>query len=89
MFKPIFTKQFEKDLKKAAKRGKNIDKIKIIIGTLVAGKQLDAIHKDHPLIGNFVARRECHIESDWLLVYRLTGDSVFFERTGSHSDLFG
>jgi len=89
MFKPVFTKQFEKDLKKATKRGKNIDKIKIIIGTLVAGKQLDAIHKDHPLIGNFVARRECHIESDWLLIYRITGDSVFFERTGSHSDLFG
>lgn len=89
MFKPIFAKQFEKDLKKATKRGKNIDKIKIIIATLVAGKQLDAIHKDHILIGNFVARRECHIESDWLLIYRTTGDSVFFERTGSHSDLFG
>ncbi len=89
MLKPIFTKQFEKDLKKATKRGKNIEKIKIIMGTLIAGKPLDAIHKDHPLIGNFVARRECHIESDWLLVYRIAGDSLFFERTGSHSDLFG
>ncbi|PKL37393.1 MAG: type II toxin-antitoxin system mRNA interferase toxin, RelE/StbE family [Candidatus Riflebacteria bacterium HGW-Riflebacteria-1] len=89
MLKPVFTKQFEKDLKKATRRGKNIDKIKIIVNTLVAGKKLDAIHKDHPLIGNFVARRECHVESDWLLIYRITGDSVFFERTGSHSDLFG
>ncbi len=89
MLKPIFTKQFEKDLKKAKRRGKNIEKIKIIVSTLVAGKILDAIYKDHPLIGNFVARRECHVESDWLLIYRTTEDSVFFERTGSHSDLFG
>lgn len=58
MLKPIFVKQFEKDLKKAQKRGKDIDKIKIIIKTLVSGKALDAIHRDHPLVGNFVARRE-------------------------------
>lgn len=88
MLKPIFTKQFEKDLKKARKLGKNVDKIKIIMNTLIAGKALDAIHRDHQLIGNFVARRECHIESDWLLIYRITEDSVYFERTGSHSDLF-
>ena len=89
MLQPIFTKQFEKDLKKAKRRGKNLEKIKIIVNTLVAGKILDAIYKDHQLVGNFVARRECHVESDWLLIYRITGDSVFFERTGSHSDLFG
>ncbi len=88
MLRPIFTKQFEKDLKKAKKRGKNVEKIKIIINTLVAGKALDPIHRDHLLVGNFVARRECHIESDWLLIYRLTEDSIYFERTGSHSDLF-
>ncbi len=89
MLKPIFTKQFEKDLKKATKRGKNIEKIKIIMGSLIVEKPLDAIHKDRPLIGNFVARRECRIESDRLLVYRIAEDSLFFERTGSHSDLFG
>jgi len=89
MLKPVYTKQFEKDLKKVARRGKSIDKIKIILATLLAGKKLDVIHKDHPLIGTFVARRECHIESDWLLIYRITEDSIFFERTGSHSDLFG
>jgi mRNA interferase YafQ len=55
---------------------------------LIAGKTLDAIHRDHLLVGNFVARRECHIESNWLLIYRITEDSIYFERTGSHSDLF-
>lgn len=78
MLKPIFTKQFEKDLKKAKRRGKNLEKIKIIVNTLVAGKILDAIYKDHQLVGNFVSRRECHVESDWLLIYRITEDSVFF-----------
>jgi mRNA interferase YafQ len=62
MLKPIYTKQFEKDLKKAKKRGKNVDKTKIIMNTLIAGKTLNAIHRDHLLVGNFVARRECHIE---------------------------
>lgn len=88
MLKPIFSKQFERDLKKARKRGKNVEKIKIIMNTLLAGGPLDAIHRDHLLIGKFVARRECHIESDWLLIYRVTEDAIFFERTGSHSDLF-
>ncbi len=88
MLKPIYTKQFERDLKRAKKCGKNIEKIKIIINTLLAGKSLDAIHKDHWLVGNYASRRECHIESDWLLIYKATDESVCFERTGSHSDLF-
>jgi mRNA interferase YafQ len=90
--KPIYTNQFSKDVKKAQKRGKNLEKFKIIAKTLLDGNKLDDLHKDHALIGNYVGRRECHIESDWLLIYKLTiklnEKQIIFERMGSHSDLF-
>jgi addiction module RelE/StbE family toxin len=56
--------------------------------TLVAEETLDAIYRDHKLIGTWRGRRECHIESDWLLIYMVELDRVVFERTGTYSDLF-
>ena len=70
------------------KRGKNLDKLKIIIRSLIAEEPLDPIHRDHKLIGNWMGRRECHIESDWLLIYKTDLDYIIFEPTGTHSDLF-
>ena len=88
MLRPIYTKQFKRDIKRMKKRGDNIEKLKIIIRSIIAEEVLDTIHRDHKLIGNWKGRRECHIESDWLLVYMLESDKVVFERTGTHSDLF-
>ena len=88
MFKPVYTRQFAKDVKKAQKRGKNLDKFKIIATTLLCGDTLDELHRDHKLLGNFSGRRECHIESDWLLIYKIVEDTIIFERMGGHSDLF-
>ena len=88
MLKPVYTRQFERDLKRVRKRGKNLDKLKIIVRTLLAEDALDPIHRDHKLIGNWQGRRECHIESDWLLIYKYEIDRIIFERTGNHSDLF-
>ncbi len=85
---PLYTKQFEKDLKKMEKRGKALNKIKKIIRKLVNEERLEAKYKDHKLVGNYKGRRECHIESDWLLIYKLIDADIIFERTGSHSDLF-
>jgi mRNA interferase YafQ len=70
------------------RRGKNSEKIKTTIRSLIAGENLDSIHRDHKLVGNWQGRRECHIESDWLLIYKIEEEQVVFERTGSHSDLF-
>ncbi|MCK9230160.1 MAG: type II toxin-antitoxin system YafQ family toxin [Syntrophales bacterium] len=70
------------------RRGKNLEKLKIIIRSLVAEEPLDDIHRDHRLIGNWKGRRECHIESDWLLIYVIESNRVVFERAGSHADLF-
>jgi len=89
MLKPVYTKQFAKDIKRAQKRNKNLDKFKIIATTLLNGEPLDELHRDHNLIGNYSDRRECHIESDWLLIYKTVEDRIIFERMGSHADLFG
>ena len=88
MLYPAYTRQFEKDVKRMQRHGKNLDKIKIIIRSLIAEDKLDPIHRDHKLIGNWQGRRECHIESDWLLIYKTKEERVVFERTGTHSDLF-
>jgi mRNA interferase YafQ len=88
MNKLVYTKQFAKDLKRCRRRGKNLDKFKIIVRGLLAGEPLDPIHRDHRLVGNLTGRHDCHIESDWLLIYRLEKDAIFFERMGTHSDLF-
>lgn len=88
MVTPVYTRQFEKDLKRMKRQGKKIDKLKLIMPSLVAVEPIDPIHKDHRLIGNWQGRRECHIEADWLLIYKIDKNQVIFERTGSHSDLF-
>jgi mRNA interferase YafQ len=88
MLTPAYTKQFERDIRRMKKRRKNLEKLKIIICSIVSEEALDAIHRDHKLVGNWKERRECHIESDWLLIYTIESDRVVFERTGTHSDLF-
>jgi mRNA interferase YafQ len=88
MYTPSYTRQFEKDIKLCVKRGKNIEKFKILSRTLISGQPLDPIHRDHKLSGNYVGRRDCHIESDWILIYKISNQFIIFERTGTHSDLF-
>jgi mRNA interferase YafQ len=89
MLAPVYTNQFEKDLKRMLRRGKDAEKLKTVISMLVNETSLPQKHRDHALLGNFKARRECHIEPDWLLMYRMSEDKIIFERTGTHSDLFG
>lgn len=88
MYTPVYTRQFEKDVKRSKHRGKNFEKFKIIARALLAGEPLDPIHRDHRLVGSYVGRRECHIESDWLLIYKVDESRLIFERMGRHSDLF-
>ena len=70
MYTPVYTKQFQKDIKLAKKRGKNLEKFKFIARTLIEGQALDPIHREHKLTGSFQGRCECHIESNWLLFYK-------------------
>lgn len=88
MYTPLYTNQFAKDVKKAQKRGKDLNKFKTIAEVLLSGEPLNEIHRDHKLIGNYVGRKECHIEPDWLLIYKTEETQIVFERMGTHSDLF-
>jgi mRNA interferase YafQ len=88
MLTPVYTRQFERDVKRMGKRGKNMEKLKIIICSLAGEDQIDPIHRDHKLLGDWQGRRECHVESDWIMIYKMEEERVIFERTGTHADLF-
>lgn len=82
------TKKFDRDLKKAIKRKKDLSKLKKVVDTLARDGRLPTIYKPHPLIGDWVPCWDCHVESDWLLIYQVTETHVYLFRTGTHSDLF-
>jgi len=82
------TTKFEKDLIKAIERQYDTFKLQEIIKMLANEQKLPDKYRDHKLKGNFVGRRECHIEPDWLLIYKKEKDTLILERTGTHSDLF-
>lgn len=85
---PSYTTQFERDLRLMQRRGKGVEKLKAILLKLINEEPLAERQQDHPLTGNYKGRRECHIEPDWLLIYKLANDEIIFERTGTHADLF-
>lgn len=90
MLKIVPSNQFKKDLKLAYKRGLDISLLNSVVNDLAEGKTLDVKYRDHNLAGNYRSFRECHIEPDWLLIYRVTKDSLelLLFRTGTHSDLY-
>lgn len=83
------TKQFERDLRTAQKRGKKLERLWQIIEDLQKGERLAARHRPHRLSGNWHPCWECHVEPDWLLIWHDTEDALVLVRTGTHSDLFG
>ena len=85
-----FTSQFKKDFKLALKRNCDIQKLQEIITILANGETLPESCLDHPLKGEYSGYRECHVEPDWLLVYKITESVLVLTlyRTGTHSDLF-
>lgn len=85
-----FTSQFKRDLKLSRKQGKDTESLFAVIERLANGEPLDAKYRDHALTGNYKGCRECHIESDWLLIYEIIDDVLVLvlNRVGSHADLF-
>jgi mRNA interferase YafQ len=82
------TAQFKKDITRQIKQGKDQLKLVRLVELLLSGHTLPPQHRDHPLKGPWKGRRDCHIEPDWILIYRKTKHELLLERTGSHSDLF-
>jgi mRNA interferase YafQ len=90
MLNPIFTGSFKKDRKLMQKRNKDLNKLTEVMALIINEKPLLPSHKNHPLHGFYQGKWECHVEPDWLLIYRTETEKnkVVFYRTGSHSDLF-
>ena len=86
----VLSNQFKKDLKTAKKRGYNFDLLDEVVTKLSNMQPLEAKNRDHELSGIYKGFRECHIQPDWLLVYRINNNDLilFLSRTGTHSDLF-
>lgn len=86
--KIYYTNQFKRDYKRILKQNKNVKKLQTVVEKLVDQKPLEGKYKDHSLAGNWRGFRDCHLEPDWLLIYKASEDTLILERTGSHSELF-
>ena len=75
-------------MQRMKKRGKNLNKLRELLYFLTEEKPLSIKLRDHLLVGNYVGRRECHIEPNWLLIYKKEDNTIILERTGTHADLF-
>lgn len=88
---PLIVRQatsFRRDVKRLLRQGVELSLLEAVVETLVAQQQLDARYRDHPLVGNWKGYRECHLQPDWLLIYRVADDELQLVRTGSHADPF-
>jgi len=90
MFAAVYSARFFKDLKRCEKRGLDITKLRDVVHALESGLLLGAKYKAHPLQGEYLGYMECHVESDWLLIYSVDqkDKKIRIARTGTHSDLF-
>lgn len=85
----VTTKQYDRSFRRCKKRGLDMQKLKPVILALASGDPLAAKYRDHLLKGDYAGCRECHIQPDWLLVYRVHGSIIELVDMGSHADLFG
>lgn len=90
MYKVVASNRFKKDLKQMKKRQLDMDELYAVINVISSTEKLPEKYRDHDLSGNYRGFRECHIQPDWLLIYRIEEAELwlFLFRTGSHSDLF-
>ncbi len=85
----LTTTAFEKDLRRLKKQGKDLDRLEAVVDLLQDQEQLPRRCHPHPLRGSWSGHWDCHVEPDWLLLYRVTENDLILVRTGSHAELFG
>ena len=85
-----YSKRFEKDVKRCKKRGYKLQALFDVIGMLEDTGALPPEYRPHKLSGDREGQWECHIQSDWLLVWEQndTELTLLFLETGTHSDLY-
>ena len=81
--------KFRRDVKRLKRQGVDLAQLQAVIVLLVAEESLDERYRDHVLVGNWRGFHECHLQPDWLLIYRVEGNELQLARTGSHAELFG
>ncbi len=84
----LVTTAFERDLRRVRKRGKDLDKLEGVVDLLQASKPLPVRCRVHPLRGRWTGHWDCHVEPDWLLLYKVTAEALILVRTGTHAELF-
>lgn len=85
---PARTTAFGRDMARCKARGYDMDALRVTMGRLINRQPLARTQKDHALKGEWIGYRECHLADDWLLVYRIVGNEIYFARTGTHTDIF-
>jgi len=88
MRNPVVGSRFKRDVKRMERRGKEMSKLRKVIELLIEGNPLPPELKDHPLSGDWKHFRDCHIEPDWVLIYKVDGNDLYLVETGTHADLF-
>ena len=81
--------KFRRDVKRLRRQGVDLAQLQAVIVSLTAEEPLDEWYRDHALVGNWRGFRECHLQPDWLLIYRVENNELQLARTGSHAELFG
>jgi mRNA interferase YafQ len=84
---PKPTTKFKQDVERQKRRGKDTDKLRAIIELLCHHRPLEPTHRDHGLTGDWKGWRDCHVEPDWVLIYKRDGGTLILARTGTHADL--
>lgn len=81
--------KFRRDVKRLKRQGVDLAPLQAVIVVLAAEEALEKRYRDHALVGNWRGFHECHLQPDWLLIYRIEGNELQLARTGSHAELFG
>lgn len=91
MLTPAKSTSFKKDQRKAEKQGKDFTKLRDVIKLWLEEIPLPSKYLDHPLTGTWKGYRDCHIENDWVLIYKIdkSQNILLLQRLGSHAELFG
>lgn len=86
--KIVLTGKFKQDKKRCYKRGLPIDELDKVIGLLEHGTNLPEEYKAHILKGDYRGQWECHIQPNWLLIWKVNGNTITLLDTGTHAELF-
>lgn len=90
MLDVFYSSRFKKDYRRAKKQGRDMELLLDVVDLLAAEEPLDFRYQDHALAGDYKGHRECHIQPDWLLIYKIDGGQLLLTltRAGTHSELF-